>query len=86
MQLLFVPLISAVLHKKQAGNAGVSVAAMSMTWFFNQSVSSAVLPGFNRSIKISLSEYAAVYRCCKSASFLNSLVFVALQNSGFCPL
>lgn len=36
MQLLFVPLISAVLHKKQAGNAGVTVAAMGRTWFFNQ--------------------------------------------------
>lgn len=37
MQLLFVPLIFAVLHKKQAGNAGVTVAAMGMTWFFNHS-------------------------------------------------
>ena len=36
MQLLFVPLIFAVLHKKQAGNARVTVAAMGMTWFFNQ--------------------------------------------------
>lgn len=35
MQLLFVPLIFAVLHKKQAGNARVTVAAMGMTWFFN---------------------------------------------------
>ena len=36
MQLLFVPLIFAVLHKKQSGNSGVTVAAMGMTWFFNQ--------------------------------------------------
>lgn len=36
MQLLFVPLIFAVLHKKQAGNARVTVAAMGMTWFFHQ--------------------------------------------------
>lgn len=36
MQLLFVPLIFAVLHKKQAGNARATVAAMGMTWFFNQ--------------------------------------------------
>lgn len=36
MQLLFVPLIFAVLHKEQAGNVGVTVAAMGMTWFFNQ--------------------------------------------------
>lgn len=26
----------AALHKEQAGNAGVTVAAMGMTWFFNQ--------------------------------------------------
>lgn len=38
MQLLFVPLIFAVLHKKQARNAGVTVAAMGMTWFFNHSL------------------------------------------------
>jgi len=36
MQLLFVPLIFAALHKKHAGNAGVTVAAVDMTWFFNQ--------------------------------------------------
>lgn len=37
MQLLFVPLIFfPLLHKKQAGNARVTVAAMGMTWFFNQ--------------------------------------------------
>lgn len=36
MQLLFVPLSFAVLHKKQAGNARITVAAMGMTWFFNQ--------------------------------------------------
>lgn len=38
MPLLFVPLIffCAVLHKKRAGNARVTVAAMGMTWFFHQ--------------------------------------------------
>lgn len=38
MPLLFVPLIffCAVLHKKQAGNVRVTVAAMGMTWFFHQ--------------------------------------------------
>lgn len=38
MQLLFAPLIFAVLHKMQAGNAGVTVAVMGMTWFFNQAL------------------------------------------------
>lgn len=31
MQLLFEPLFFAVLHKKQAGNVRVTVAAMGMT-------------------------------------------------------
>lgn len=85
MQLLFVPLISAVLHKKQAGNARVSVAAMSMTWFFNQShprFSPALIAALrSRSLSTPLSTAAAIL-----PFFLNSLVFVALQNSGFCPL
>lgn len=36
MQLLFVPLTFAVLHKKHEGKAGVTVAAMGRTWFSNQ--------------------------------------------------
>lgn len=35
MHLLFGPLIFAFLLKKQAGNARVTVAAVGMTWFFN---------------------------------------------------
>lgn len=38
MQQLFEPLIFAVLHRKQAGNAGVTVAVLGMTWFFNQAL------------------------------------------------
>lgn len=37
MLLLFVPLFfCAVLHKEQAGNVRVTVAAMGMTWLFHQ--------------------------------------------------
>lgn len=38
MQQLSEPLIFAVLHRKQAGNAGVTVAVLGMTWFFNQAL------------------------------------------------
>lgn len=38
MQQLFEPLIFAVLHKKQAGNAGLTVAVLGLTWFFNQAL------------------------------------------------
>lgn len=38
MHLLFGPLIFAVLHKTEAGNAKVTVAAVGMTCFFNKTV------------------------------------------------
>lgn len=59
----------AVLHKKQAGNAGVTVAAMGMTWFFNQAC-----------LQYSLALIAAL-----RSYLLSGLLSLSQQsNSGFC--
>lgn len=59
MQQLSEPLIFAVLHRKQAGNAGVTVAVLGMTWFFNQALLH-FNHGFNRCIKILLTKWTVL--------------------------
>lgn len=76
MQLLFAPLIFAVLHKMQAGNAGVTVAVMGMTWFFNQAL---LLYSLTLIAALRLSEWAALSQQSNSGFILYSVVFAVFQ-------
>lgn len=67
MQLLFAPFIFAVLHKMQAGNAGVTVAVMGMTWFFNQAL-----------LQYSMTLIAALRSYSRSGLFSPSSLILAL--------
>lgn len=72
--------VFAVLHKKRAGNARVTVAAMGRTWFFNQTRLRLSL-AFNRCIKISLSAVSGLLSL--SGLILAFFLFILLSSLRF---
>lgn len=81
MQLLFVPLIFSVLHKKQAGNARVTVAAMGRTWFFNQTRLQ-YSPALIAALRSNSVSGPALSQQSNSGFLLLTVVFVVLHNAG----
>lgn len=94
MQQLSEPLIFAVLHRKQAVNAGVTVAVLGMTWFFNQALLQysmaliAALRSYSPNGLFSPSRSILAFLCCLiyGPKIGPHKVYFALYDSGFYSL